>query len=224
MPPSLVIFDCDGVLVDSEPITNAMLAQDLTDHGLATTTEDCMRLFVGGTLASVAEKARGMGARLPGGWVDDFYERMFDALAEQVEAIPGVDGVLDALDAAGIPYCVGSNGPPNKMQITLGRTGLLARLQGRLFSAHTVGIAKPDPGLYLHAAHAMGHDPATTTVIEDSVSGVRAAAGAGMRCFGYVAETPADALVAHGAIPFDSMADLPGLLGLPGATPDGADR
>ena len=214
MRPTLVIFDCDGVLVDSEPVTNRMLADDLTAHGLPTTAEQCISLFVGGTLASVAEKARGMGATLPDNWVPTFYERMFTALADEVEMIPGVDRVLDRLDTAGIPYCVGSNGPPKKMEITLGRTGLLPRLEGRLFSAHTVGIAKPDPGLYLHAAARMGHPPETCTVVEDSTSGVRAATAAGMRCFGFHHETPRDLLTAEGAIPFDDMAALPGLLGL----------
>ena len=213
-PPALVIFDCDGVLVDSEPITNRMIAEEMTAAGLPMTTEQSIELFVGGTIASVFQEGRRRGARLPDDWVARYYDRMIGVLAEEVEAIPGIHGVLDALDGAGVPYCVGSNGPMRKMKATLGRTGLWDRLEGRLHSAHDVGSAKPDPGLFLHAAEAHGSSPADTVVIEDSASGARAAAAAGMVCFGFTRDTPADRLTNHGAHPFDDMAALPGLLGL----------
>ncbi|MEL6998657.1 MAG: HAD family hydrolase [Pseudomonadota bacterium] len=212
----LVIFDCDGVLVDSEPITNRLIAEEMTAHGLPMTTEQSIELFVGGTIKSVFERARGMGAALPDGWVEGYYDLMIATLADEVEIIPGIAGVLDVLDTAGIPYCVGSNGPMRKMHVTLKKTGLWERLEGRIYSAHDVGIAKPDPGLYLHAAAAMGIAPGDAVVIEDSASGVRAAVGAGMRCYGYSRDTPEEKLVAHGAIPFDDMKQLPELLGLSG--------
>ncbi|MEM9062007.1 MAG: HAD family phosphatase [Pseudomonadota bacterium] len=212
----LVIFDCDGVLVDSEPITNRLIAEEMTAHGLPMTTEQSIELFVGGTIRSVYERALELGATLPDGWVERYYDQMISALADEVEVIPGVATILDVLDSHNIPYCVGSNGPMRKMEVTLRRTGLWGRLTGRIHSAHDVGIAKPDPGLYLHAAHAMGVAPEDAVVIEDSVSGVRAAISAGMRCFGYTRDTPEEKLVAHGAIPFDDMRALPGLLGLSG--------
>ena len=165
MTPALVIFDCDGVLVDSEPITNRLMADEMTRHGLPMTTEECIEQFVGGTIRMVYEMAVARGATLPEDWVDTFYQRMFGTLAEEIEAIPGVHFVLDALDRAGIPYCVGSNGPMRKMEVTLGRTGMWDRLEGRIFSAHDVGIAKPDPGLFLHAAQALGADPADCVVV-----------------------------------------------------------
>lgn len=212
MTSALIIFDCDGVLVDSEPITNRMMAEEITTAGVPMTTEEAIELFVGGTIASVFDKARAMGAALPDDWVAGFYDRMIATLAKEVEAIPGIHAVLDALDNAGMPYCVGSNGPMRKMVATLGRTGLWDRLEGKLFSAHDVGVAKPDPGLFLHAAEAMGADPATCIVVEDSVSGVRAAQAAGMRCLGFTRDTSAEKLIAYGAEPFADMTALPALL------------
>lgn len=216
MTPALVIFDCDGVLVDSEPITNRALAHNLTDHGLPMDTQTCMDTFVGGTIKSVFERARAMGAVLPEDWVERFYDIMCAELATSVEIIPGVEAVLDALDRAGIATCIGSNGPMRKMRITLERTGLWQRFEGRIFSAHDVGIAKPEPGLFLHAANALGVGAAHCAVIEDSASGARAARAAAMTCYGYCAETPEHRLTAHGAIPFDTMRVLPALLGATG--------
>lgn len=212
--PKLIIFDCDGVLVDSEPATNELLAQRLTACGLPMTRDEAVSMFVGGTIKSVAEKARSMGADLPDDWVTQTYEAMFDRMAKGLPDIPHLDQVFAALDKAGIQTCIASNGPMRKMNITLPNAGLMERFEGRIFSAHDVGIAKPDPGLFLHAAKTLGATPDTSVVIEDSASGAKAAAAAGMRCFGYTADTPAEKLTAHGAIPFASMVDLPGLLGL----------
>lgn len=214
MRPALVIFDCDGVLVDSEPITNRLLAEDLTRHGLPIDTKTCIELFVGGTMHGVFAEARRRGADLPEDWIARIYEKMHAALAEDITAIPGVSTVLDRLGASGVSYCVASNGPMSKMHVTLGRTGLWPRVEGRVFSAHEVGVAKPDPGLFLHAADACGASPETCVVIEDSASGARAAAAAGMRCCGFTRDTPADVLTAHGAQPFDDMIVLPRLLDL----------
>lgn len=210
----LIIFDCDGVLVDSEPVTNRLLAADLTAHGLPTTTDQAIDRFVGGTIRSVYEKAVEMGARLSDDWVENFYARMIDVLRTEVTIIPGIVDVLDALDLAAIPYCVGSNGPMLKMDATLKVTGLWDRLIGRIYSAHDVGIAKPDPGLFLHAAKDMGFEADDCIVIEDSASGARAAEAAGMRCFGFTRDTPEAKLTAHGAIPFADMRELPHLLGV----------
>lgn len=214
MSQRLIIFDCDGVLVDSEPITNRVLAEDLTRHGLPITTERCIELFVGGTMAGVATRARELGADLPGDWIERFYDIMCAALAEEVMAVPGVHDTFDALDGAGLPYCVASNGPMRKMRVTLGRAELWHRVDGRIFSAHEVGIAKPDPGLFLHAARTLNAAPADCVVIEDSASGVRAARAAGMRCLGFSRDTAPERLAAEGAQTFASMDDLPSLLGL----------
>lgn len=214
--PGLVIFDCDGVLVDSEPITNRMMAKDITAAGVPMTTAQAIELFVGGTIASAFEKARGMGARLPDDWVAGFYDRMIATLNDEVEAVPGIHTVLEQLDNAQIPWVIASNGPMRKMQATLGRTGLWdlagGAEGGRIFSAHDVGVAKPDPGLFLYAAKSHDTAPEHCIVIEDSASGARAAQAAGMTCYGFTADTPAEKLTAHGAIPFDDMAKLSPLI------------
>ena len=214
MTPDLVIFDCDGVLVDSEPITNRIMAQEMTDHGLPMQTHEAIDLFVGGTILSVFEKARAMGARLPDNWVDGFYDRMINTLADEVAPIEGAHDLMDALDNAGIAYCVASNGPMRKMEVTLTRTGLWDRVEGRIHSAHTVGLAKPDPGLFLHAARTHQAPPQGCLVIEDSASGARAAQAAGMRCFGLTRDTPAEKLLPHGAEPVARLSMIPALIGL----------
>lgn len=181
----LVIFDCDGVLVDSEGPTNTLLAENLSGYGMQITPQECMALFVGGTMASVGDRVRGMGVRLPDDWVDEIYRLMYARLAEDTPLIPGVAELLDHLDDVGTPFCVASNGSEQKMQITLGQNGLWERFEGRMFSAHLLGVAKPDPGLFLTAAARMGADPARCIVIEDSRSGVTAAVRAGIRCLAY---------------------------------------
>ncbi|WP_444667565.1 HAD family hydrolase [Cereibacter changlensis] len=210
-----VIFDCDGVLVDSEPPAFALLAEDLARHGLPLTPAEMELHFLGGTISGAADKARALGAALPRNWVADFYERLYARLAEGVPLIPGVTDLLDHLDAARIPYAVGSNGTLRKMQVTLGQfPGLHQRFHGRLFSGQALGAPKPAPDLYLHAAAALDTPPADCAVIEDSPTGARAAKAAGIPCFGYAAAGHPEALAAEGATIFTDMAELPTLLGL----------
>lgn len=213
--PAAVIFDCDGVLVDSEAVALDMLGRDLADAGLPMSHAEMERLFVGGTIAGVGAKAGEMGARLPVDWVPDFYRRLYAALAKGTPMIAGAEGVLAALDQAGIPYGVGSNGSQEKMRITLGQhPQVMARLQGRLFSGPELGMLKPEPGLYLAVAAALGAEPAQCFVIEDSVTGCIAARRAGMRCMGYAPHGDGAMLAAEGALVFHAMAHLPALLGL----------
>ena len=128
--------------------------------------------------------------------------------------IPGIVRVLDALDAAGVPYGMGSNGPLSKMAVTLGQHGLDARFKGHVYSGQALGRPKPLPDVYLHAAAALGVDPTACVVVEDSGSGALAARAAGMVCYGYAAGPVNPDLVAAGARIFTRMDDLPGLLGL----------
>jgi HAD superfamily hydrolase (TIGR01509 family) len=214
MRPDLVIFDCDGVLVDSEPTAARIVSENLTRHGLPLSPEDCDRLFTGGTMAGVGDRARDLGADLPATWVDEVYAELYAALREGVDPIPGVPALLDRLDAEEVAWCVASNGSDEKMDITLGGTGLAPRIGTRRFSAHTVGIAKPDPGLFLHAARAMGAAPGACVVIEDSASGAEAARRAGMRCLAYAPSGDAARLTAQGAERIRSMAEVPRRLGL----------
>ncbi len=215
MPPRAVIFDCDGVLVDSEPAAFELLTQDLAAHGLDLPPAQVERLFIGGTIPGVHRAARDLGARLPDDWVAGFYDRLYARLAEGTALVPGIPHLLDTLDRAGIPYAVGSNGSDHKMQVTLGQhPGLIARFGGRLFSGQTIGAPKPAPDLYLHAARSLGQPPGACAVIEDSPTGARAAAAAGIRCYGFAPHGDGTALAAEGAQVFHRMTDLPGLLGL----------
>ena len=210
----LILFDCDGVLVDSEGPSNIVLAKNLSGHGLPMTPEDCEAQFIGGTMAMVGEKARTMGAQLPDDWIYEIYAQLYARLTEGVDVIAGIPGVLDRLEALGIPFCVCSNGSEEKMTITLGQTGLWNRFDGAIYSAHTLGVAKPDPDLYLIAAERHGVDPAHCVVIEDSLAGVTAAIRAGMRCLAYVAEGDGVRLSDQGAEIIRHMSEIPERVGL----------
>lgn len=215
MIPAAVLFDCDGVVVDSEGPTFDMLAEDLAARGLPLTHAEMERLFLGGTVEKVGLRAAGMGADIPPGWAADFYERLYARLAEGTPLIPGILDVLDRLDTAGVPYAIGSNGTGRKMGITIGQhPALAARLEGRMFSGIDLKMIKPAPDLYLHAAQAVGADPVACVVVEDSPTGAGAARAAGMRCMGFAPQGDGAALAAEGAVIFRAMAELPALLGL----------
>jgi HAD superfamily hydrolase (TIGR01509 family) len=215
--PAAVLFDCDGVIVDSEGPTFDLLISDFAARGLVLTRHELETNFIGGTIESIATKARAAGVDLPPDWVADFYTRMFAMLAAGAPLIPGILTVFDRLDAAGIPFAVGSNGPPEKMQISLGQHGLIPRFKAVL-SGQALGRPKPAPDVYLAAAAACGANPADCVVIEDSPSGAKAALSAGMRCLGFAEHgpdtPPARGLVALGVPLFNSMAELPALLDL----------
>lgn len=214
MRPDLVIFDCDGVLVDSETVSNEVLVDNLAGYGLVLSLEQAMGMFVGGTMRGVEQKAKEMGANLPDHWIDEIYSQTYARLKQGVDVIKGIPALLDDLDAAGIGYCVASNGSDEKMSITLGQNGLWDRFEGKRFSAHSVGISKPDPGLFLLAAEKAGVSPEACIVVEDSVSGATAAKRAGMRCFGYAPHGGGEALAEQNAHIFDDMGILGSLIGL----------
>ncbi len=214
--PELVIFDCDGVLVDSEPIANRILAEALTEIGLATTIESSMRDYMGRSWAACVEIfAARLGRPLPAEFEDRFWTRAEAALRAELQPVPGIH---EALVQISTPICVASSGRREKMQITLGLTGLLPRFEGRIFSALDVPRAKPWPDLFLHAAARMGAAPETCVVVEDSPRGVAAGVAAGMHVLGYASRTDAAALEAAGAEVFRDMRELPERLGF-GAGP-----
>ncbi len=206
----LIIFDCDGVLVNSEPISNRIMAEMLTDAGLPMEMEDCYEHFMGRTMSDCVNI---LATRFRHRVADDFVEalrrRTLDALAAEVEPVPGVAAVLDGLDA---PRCVASSGQLVKMRTTLRRTGLIHHFDDNLFSAAGMGRGKPHPDIFLHAAAAMGAEPGACAVIEDSAAGVEAGVAAGMNVFGYAALTGAERLAAAGAHVFTDMGELPALL------------
>jgi HAD superfamily hydrolase (TIGR01509 family) len=207
-----VIFDCDGVLVDTEPTSTRVLAGLLTQAGLDTSLEDCLRFYRGLAMKSVlADATRRLGAPLSFDVAACYYAEIEAAFRVELDPIPGI---VDALDRIPLPNCVASSGPHHKMALTLRSTGLWDRFEGRIFSATEVAAGKPAPDLFLHAASRMGFDPARTAVVEDSVAGVEAAVAAGMRPLAFARDTSPDLLAAAGGRPFDDMAELPGLLGV----------
>jgi len=206
----LIIFDCDGVLVDTEPLTNRVLSGCVTDAGWEIDTAYSIAHFKGRNLADIlADVEAHLGKELPD-LLDEYRKRMYKEIHEfGVPAVKGIHELLDMLDAMGqdAPHrCVGTNAPLKKAELTLGGSGLIDRFGHRdgterqtMFSAYEVGKWKPDPGLFLHASEQMGHAPEHCIVVEDSVAGVIAAARAGMRVIGLADLTPADELKAAGA-------------------------
>ncbi|HEY5836216.1 HAD family hydrolase [Streptomyces sp.] len=213
MPYELVIFDNDGVLVDSEPIANRILAGYLTEIGHPTTYEDSIRDFLGAALHRVHDLVRERtGKRLPEGFDQEYHARLFAAYDQELRAVDGVGVVLEKLAVDGVPFCLASSGAHERIRRALRTTGLYDRFtEGRIFSAQDVGRGKPAPDLFLHAARTMGVAPERCAVVEDSPLGVQAARAAGMDVFGFTAMTPAERLAAATGR-FRSMADLPGLL------------
>jgi len=215
-PPSLVIFDCDGVLVDTEQLANRLLARVLTEEGFPVTYEESRRLFVGKTMEAVSSHVvSATGRPMRADWVDYIRSKTLEAFAGGIDAVPGVREVLETLQAKGVPYCVASSGKFEKMRFTLGSSGLLPFVEDLLFSAEEVAHGKPAPDLFLHTAARMGHAPSACVVIEDSVPGVEAAVAAGMPVLGYAGDphTDAEGLKAKGAHVFNDMSALIGLLG-----------
>jgi HAD superfamily hydrolase (TIGR01509 family) len=205
----LVIFDCDGVLVDSDRISLRVQAGRLTELGLSVGYEECVREFLGiGMPATLEIVAKRIGGPVPDWWVDGLDAAVREAFLDELTAVPGVADVLDAL---AMPTCIASSGSHEKMRFTLGLTGLHERFAGRIFSGDEVPRGKPAPDLFLHAAERMGVAADRCIVIEDSPAGVAGAKAAGMRALGFAASTPAERLIEADAV-FTKMAELPALL------------
>ncbi|MGA2451888.1 MAG: HAD-IA family hydrolase [Solirubrobacteraceae bacterium] len=212
----LVIFDCDGVLVDSEVISNSVLARLLSAEGLPTTLAQARRDYQGLRLDEVLLRAEAkLGRSLPPGWLERYERERTEEFRRELEAVPGAAEAVARIAAAGVAVCVASQGKLEKTRLSLELTGLRDLFgEGALFSAHSVARGKPHPDLFLHAASVMGADPARCVVVEDTPSGVSAAVAAGMRVLGYGADGDETALREAGAELVASLADVPGLLGL----------
>ncbi|QGX96966.1 HAD family phosphatase [Roseovarius faecimaris] len=212
--PGAVLFDCDGVLVDSETLVLPLLRDDLATYGLDLSLNEVTEIFVGGTIAGDADQARALGAALPEDWVARFYKKMFAVLAERVEPIPGAGPLVESLIAAGVRLAVASNGPMAKMEITLSRSRLWDRFAPHIYSAHDVARPKPAPDVYLHAAARLGVAPAECVVVEDSASGARAGRAAGMRVIGFARVGQQTELSPYCDAVVRDMGELAGVLGL----------
>ena len=210
----LVIFDCDGVLVDSERLTVGVEARMLTEMGWPITADEVVRRFVGGSSeAMLAEIERHLGPDLTADFDRRSTEEIVAAFHAELQPVEGVRALAEALHTRGVRTCVASSGSHRKMDLTLGLTGLRPLFDGRIYSGTEVERGKPWPDLFLHAAREMGSEPGRCVVIEDSINGARAAIAAGMRCYGFAGGlTRPDDLRATGAILFDTMADLQQIL------------
>jgi beta-phosphoglucomutase-like phosphatase (HAD superfamily) len=224
-----LIFDCDGVLVDSEPVVHRLLSEMLGELGLDYSVEQTMRTFLGKALREELETIESLiGRSLPPDWHPGFVRRRDEALVRDVLAVPGIVDVLDRLASHQLPFAVASGGDRAKMRVTLGATGLLdrfepaagsdgpyARFGSRLFGADMVARAKPAPDIFLLAAQGLGVAPGRCAVIEDSPTGTTAGVAAGTMVLGYCAHTDPRELLAAGACAvFDDMRRLPALLSL----------
>jgi HAD superfamily hydrolase (TIGR01509 family) len=209
----LIIFDCDGVLVDSERVANEVFARVLDEVcGLKFTLDDMFDTFVGHSRLQCLQKIELMIGEPPPPELDQRYQQdINDALEQTVQAIDGIEAVLQTLH---LPYCVASSGSHDKMRMTLGKTGLMRFVEGKIFSTSDVERGKPHPDIYLYAARSMGcDDPLRCAVVEDSPIGVTGAVAAGMRVFGFAELMPPDRLREAGAHRvFDRMQDFPTLI------------
>ncbi|MFI8896069.1 HAD family hydrolase [Streptomyces paradoxus] len=209
----LVIFDNDGVLVDSEPISNRLLAAYLTELGHPTSYEESIRDYMGSAMHRIHELVlERTGQRLPESFDDVFHARVFAAFEQELVAVAGAFGVLEKLAADGVPYCVASSGSHERIRVGHRTTGLDQWFdEGRIFSSQDVGRGKPAPDLFLYAAERMGVSPERCVVVEDSPLGVQAAVAAGMDVYGFTAMTPAEKLAGANRL-FSDMGELADLL------------
>jgi HAD superfamily hydrolase (TIGR01509 family) len=210
----LVIFDCDGVLVDSEPIAVRIDVEMLAEVGVTMSAKEVIERFVGRSPeVIVAETEARLGRPVPEGWFEHGEARIREAYATELRP---VDGISEALDAIADPVCVASSSGHENLRFKLELTGLYERFAGHIFSAAEVANGKPAPDLFLHAASRMGAPPSDCVVVEDSRYGVQAARAAGMRALGYAGGvTTASALEGPATVVFDDMRTLPQLLARP---------
>jgi HAD superfamily hydrolase (TIGR01509 family) len=212
-PLRLVIFDCDGVLIDSEPVVNRVVAEELTRLGWPMTPEESCTRFLGLDLnAMVPLIEAALGRTLPAAWLPAIQARIVAALREDAPMVAGAREALEATAELGLPWRVASNSSHEEMRAKFGRNGLLQAVAGRLHSFTDVARGKPAPDLFLAAAAAEGVLPVECLVVEDSVPGVAGAVAAEMGCLGLVRHGDGAALAAAGAIPFGSLFELPDLL------------
>ncbi|MEO9460655.1 MAG: HAD family phosphatase [Lentilitoribacter sp.] len=212
--PKLVIFDCDGVLVDSVMAHSEVMSENFARYGLHMSPIEVRDVLGAGKMSEIGEAAKKLGAHLPEHWLDEIYTEIFDRLRQGVELIPHIKDVVGKVVTANIPICVASNGSVEKMKIMLGSRGILDYFNDAVFSAHDVKSWKPEPGLFLHAMDIMNVNATDCIVIEDSPTGADAAKRAGIGCLGYAAETNPSELSAFGAHIFDDMRDVPKLIGI----------
>ncbi len=213
-PPAAVLFDCDGVLADSEGLVNAIVAADLAGRGWRMTPAECQEQFLGMAATDMLPVIEARVGRLPANWLDQLSHHIAASMIAELQPVEGAIAAVRAIAAAGVPVAVASNSAREELRAKLRRLGLAAAFEGRAFSFQDVARPKPAPDMYLAAARACGAAPRDCVVVEDSVLGAQAGLAAGCRVLGLARETDASIFTGIGAVPFQRMADLPGLLGL----------
>ena len=207
MTPDLVIFDCDGVLVDTEGPTCTIIADSFTKYGVPLSPHDVDALFTGGTMEGVEAEGRARGATFPPDWQDEIYNAMFVRFGEGIDVFNGLVELLDALDVLGVPQFIASNGPMEKMRHSLGPSGLWDRFEDRILSRENFA-PKPDPAMIHHALARTGAAPERSFMIDDSVSGCGAGIAGGVQTIGFATAGQDAKLAVLGARVANSMAEV----------------
>ncbi len=208
-PVEMVIFDCDGVLIDSEALANQVCAEEITALGWPMTGHESMALFMGYRLSDMPPVIEAhLGQPVPPGWIETLRGKLVERLSNESVLMPGAREAIEAVAALGLPYRVASNSSHEEMAAKFARTGLSALVAGRLHSARDVKAGKPAPDVFLAAAAAEGVAPALCLVVEDSVPGTRAAIAAGMQVLGLDVMGDGAVLEALGARPIRSMDEV----------------
>lgn len=213
MRPKLVLFDCDGVLVDTETITSHVMVRNFERYGLKVDPEEMHSFFIGGTMQGAGQIARDRGANLAPDWLDEITEEVISELSKGVVVFEGVIELLDRLNDLKIASAVISNGPMAKMQVSLGPSGLWDRFEGRIFSGRDLA-PKPNPDMLFRAMDQANVGPTDTVMIDDTIAGTRAADAAGVRAIGFAAASDAEKLKATGHPVAMTMAEVTSLLEL----------
>lgn len=205
-----IIFDCDGVLVDSESIANHVLITMAREHGLHMSLEEAINVFSGRELKDCFRQIeKSISKQLPDDFEKEFRTRTFEAFRNELKPVAGVKEFIDSLN---LVYCVASSGPVEKIRLNLSITGLIDKFENKIFSSYQINSWKPDPGIFLYAAREMGFPVSECVVIEDSKAGVKAAVSGGFRVFGFACENNAKDLENEGATLFYNYRELPALL------------
>ena len=212
--PRAVLFDCDGVLADTEALVNRIVAADLTARGWRLSGDQARETFLGMALPDMLPMIEARVGALPARWAHDLSYRIAATLQAEAAPVPGAIEAVQAVVAAGLAVAVASNSGRAELISKLERLGLAALFGDRVFSFEDVPRPKPAPDIYRAAAAACGARPEDCVVVEDSLLGARAGIAAGCRVLGLARETEASVLAAVGAVPFARMQDLPALLGL----------
>lgn len=212
--PQAVLFDCDGVLADSEGLVNRIVARDLTARGWRLSAEEARGTFLGLAAPDMLPMIEARVGPLPPRWMQDLSREIAETMLAELQPVPGATEALRRVVAAGLPVAVASNSARAELAAKLERLGMTEIFGARVLSFEDVAAPKPAPDIYRAAAAACGVAPAACVVVEDSLIGCRAGIAAGCRVLGLARETAASVLAAVGAEPFARMEDLPRLLGL----------